>query len=85
MMTTNYQKGRAKEYQIKKQLESEGWTVLRSAGSHGFADLVAIHQELRVIKFVQCKPNNFSELERKSLEDNALWLNNMFRCEFEVI
>lgn len=42
-MTTNYERGRAKEYRIKKQLEAEGWPlVIRSAGSHGVVDVISI-------------------------------------------
>jgi len=42
MPTTNYERGRAYEYKIKKQLEGEGWTVVRTAGSHGPFDLISI-------------------------------------------
>jgi Holliday junction resolvase-like predicted endonuclease len=38
-----YRRGRAYEYKVKKQLEREGWTVLRTAGSHGLFDLIAIN------------------------------------------
>jgi hypothetical protein len=33
--------GSARERQVKKLLEAEGWTVTRGAGSHGCADLWA--------------------------------------------
>lgn len=52
-MSNQYRRGRRLEYQVKKDLESEGWTVLRTAGSHGFADLVALRGAN--IKFIQCK------------------------------
>ena len=61
MVLTKYERGRAYEYRIAKKLRAEGWTVLRTAGSHGFADLVAIEQaiqfpnEFRRIKLIQCK------------------------------
>lgn len=41
MTNKMYARGRAKEYRVKKQLESEGWFVIRSAGSHSIVDLVA--------------------------------------------
>lgn len=39
-LASRYRAGRAYEYACKKKLEAEGWTVLRTAGSHGEADLV---------------------------------------------
>jgi Holliday junction resolvase len=84
-MNKNYVNGRAKEYRIKKKLESEGWIVLRTAGSHGFADLIAIDKLCKVIKFVQCKPNNFSEKEKEKIKNDCSFLNCVFRTEFEVI
>jgi len=41
-MNANYVAGRAKEYQVKHQLEKAGYTVFRMAGSHGVCDLIAI-------------------------------------------
>jgi len=41
-MNKRYIKGRNFEYQIKKMLERDGYYVIRSAGSHGAFDLVAI-------------------------------------------
>ncbi len=34
-------KGSARERQVRKQLENDGWAVTRGAGSHGCADLWA--------------------------------------------
>jgi Holliday junction resolvase len=48
---TRYHKGRRFEYQVKKWLEDKGYIVLRTAGSHGFADLVAIGKLGEVIFF----------------------------------
>lgn len=41
MAIQSYAKGARKEREIKKQLESEGWLVIRSAGSK-IIDLVAM-------------------------------------------
>lgn len=40
---SNYRRGRAFEYRVKKYLEEKGFSVIRSAGSHGKYDLVAFH------------------------------------------
>lgn len=53
MPNRNYLRGRQFEYQLKKDLEENGWTVLRTAGSHGFADLIALKEDQ--IRFYQCK------------------------------
>ena len=40
-MTTNYYRGRAKEYKVMNILRSEGWVCSRSAMSHGPIDVFA--------------------------------------------
>lgn len=42
MSAYRYAKGRAAEHAYKAMLEERGWWVVRSAGSHGPADLVAL-------------------------------------------
>jgi len=37
----NYERGRAAEYRVRRQLESEGWLCVRAAGSKGPVDIVA--------------------------------------------
>ena len=61
--------GHARERQVKKLLEEEGWFVIRAPGSLGVADLVAIREESHcygwddydvshpVVRFVECKAN----------------------------
>jgi Holliday junction resolvase len=39
---TNYTAGRAFEYQVRDDLEADGYQVIRAAGSKGAADLIAI-------------------------------------------
>ena len=39
---TNYQRGRTFEYQVRDHLQDRGFVVVRSAGSHTPADLVAL-------------------------------------------
>ena len=48
---SNYLRGRRFEYELKKKLEKEGWVVLRTAGSHGFADLICVKDGK--VKFLQ--------------------------------
>ena len=52
-LATNYQRGASFERRVKAILEREGFAVVRSAGSHSPADLVAMRGgELAII---QCK------------------------------
>ncbi len=54
MPNINYNRGRAFEYKRKAWWEGRGYTVLRTAGSHGPFDLIAItpHDNITLI---QCK------------------------------
>ena len=86
MPNKNYLKGRTKEYAIVKQLKAEGFEIAqRTAGSHSPIDVFAINKFTRVIKFIQAKPDNFSEKEKRKINNELSWLNNMFRVEFEII
>ena len=84
MPNKNYQKGRAKEYRLKRKLENQGYIVLRTAGSHGFADLVAISQNKHEIKLIQVKPRKYTQKQKKLLMESYNWLNNKFIVKFEV-
>ena len=60
-MNTNYKKGYRIELKFKKQLEQEGYFVVRSSGSHGLFDLVAFNTS--EIKLIQVKKvNHLSDL-----------------------
>ncbi len=86
MPNKNYRKGRRKEYKIRKQLLDEGWDIVqRTAGSHSPIDVIAINNLLKVIKLIQCKPNDCPENEIKKIKNEFNWLNGGFRVEFEVI
>lgn len=78
-----YRKGRRKEYELKDMLEENGWVVLRTAGSHGFADLVAIRAGK--VRFIQVKPDRFSKLAKRRLIDEWDWITSLKWCEFEVL
>ena len=77
MVNKNYQSGRRFEYKVKKMYEKAGYTVLRTSGSHGFADLIAVKQDIkicdRIIVFIQCKNRKATKQEREKLKKYA-WL-----------
>ena len=51
---TNYERGANFERRVKKEYEKLGYYVMRSAGSHGVADLVALKRNTIPI-IIQCK------------------------------
>ncbi len=49
-----YKKGRSLEWRAKRQLQTEGYVVIRSAGSKGPVDLVAFNRSsVRLIQVVK--------------------------------
>lgn len=59
MANANYLKGRAFEYKVMKELKEMGFMVMRTAGSHGKYDIIAIKFEpVLCIYFIQCKAYN---------------------------
>lgn len=70
---TNYANGAALERAVKKLFEANGYYVMKSGGSKGSADLVALKRGETVL--VQCKVDGYLRpAERKALCDLALWL-----------
>jgi len=63
---TNYTRGRAFEYKCKHDLQAMGYTVLRTAGSHGPADLIAFDKS--TVIFAQCKNRPPTKKENEALE-----------------
>jgi len=71
---TKYKNGAAREYRIMKKLEAEGWFCIRSAGSHGPIDIIALKRNLLLdvlsIRFIQSKKTGYlSPQERKEKEE----------------
>ncbi|MEM4275125.1 MAG: restriction endonuclease [Candidatus Nitrosocaldaceae archaeon] len=60
MANKAYLKGRTFEYKIKRYLEGKGYYVLRSAGSKGPLDLIAIKG--KEILLIQCKTYKNSKI-----------------------
>ena len=83
MPNKNYIKGRRKEYKVRNQLLKDGFDIAqRSAGSHSAIDIFAISRSKKLIKLIQCKPENFQDA--KILKEWG-WLNGKFKVEFEVV
>ena len=66
MPNRNYDRGRAAEYRARTTLEAAGYTVVRSSGSRGPADLVAWNaQGFRLVQ-VKRGRDGISPLDRET-------------------
>ena len=74
-MTTRYAYGRALEYQIQAELGQFGYTTMRSSGSKGLIDVIAMRQGEYL--FIQAKrngrldPGEWNALYRLAQENHA--------------
>lgn len=79
MPNTNYNSGRKFEYRRMKELRAGGWEVLRTAGSHGPWDLVAIAPDGSAV-FIQCKrverASQVRALRSAFLKEHTHWKTN---------
>ena len=82
---SNYLKGVRKERKIVNEARAQGKIAFRSAGSHSPIDVCTIDPERKVIRFIQCKPEEFSETAKGRLLEKYLNLNAQFQVYFEVI
>lgn len=71
-MNKAYIAGRNFEYKIKKLLEERGYVVLRTAGSHGPFDLVAIDSQHKTILLIQCKAYTSTQLKSQLLRESVV-------------
>jgi len=67
-------------------LLNNGWDIAqRSAGSHSPIDVFAINKKEGKILFIQSKPNNFPESQRKKITSEMNFLNKFWDVEFVLI
>jgi hypothetical protein len=90
-MRTNYAKGRAKEYELIKRYEEEGYICFRSAGSHTIADIVAIRPDKTKgnadlypeVRLVQSKTSHDFEKERMIAKFNNNLLLDFWQVPYK--
>ena len=85
MTNKNYMHGRSREYYLMNKLRAEGFIVMRTAGSHGIADIIAIDSSGKFIYFIQAKPRSMSIKQKLEIEKEQDFLNDNFKCRFNVI
>jgi len=58
---TAYARGAAFERKVRRLLEEDGWFVVRSAGSKGVVDLVAVRERGNVLRvqLISCKLDGY--------------------------
>jgi len=77
MAHKNYVKGRRLEYDCMDYLKGKGYYTIRSYGSHGVFDIIAIPptNDKGIFNYpllIQCKTNNYlSPLERMTLQKSS--------------
>jgi Holliday junction resolvase len=81
MPNKNYIKGRNRENYIKRKYQKQGFACIRSSGSKGAVDVIAIKKgafcdkvggHCPIIHAIQCKPRNH-KLARKEKEKMKAW------------
>lgn len=84
-MYTNYKRGVRKERKVVNDCKRAGLIAFRSAGSHSPIDVCVIDIKERIVRFIQCKPNNISQKKIEALVQEMNGLNGSFHCRFEVL
>ena len=89
MPNKNYIKGRQAEYRLMKTLRDSGAIVMRSSGSHGLFDVIAIFPNANLIQMYQVKSgasyNYTSKKAEQELRDLGLSESQKFNVEFIVL
>jgi len=82
---TRINKGIRFEYKIRDKYLKMGYEVIRSAGSRGNFDLIAIHKEKREIIFMQLKRGSKLYLSKQKDRYDCKWIKGLFECKFEMV
>jgi len=85
MPNANYVKGRKKEYKIVNQEKAKGNIAFRSAGSHSPIDVISIDTQKKIIRLIQCKPDNLNCHQAQKLREKNKDLNGKFWVKFSVV
>ncbi len=84
-MKKKYKTGTKYEYKAKKELEKEGYLVIRSAGSHSPFDLIALGAlEVIFIQIKKCKILKEAEKAIKNFKKKMKKLDKLYDIEKAV-
>lgn len=84
-MNNNYRNGRAREYRIQNKLRAEGFVCLRTAGSHGFCDLICLDPQTSIVTFIQVKPTSLSTRKKTALQSQNSWVERNWTGKNKVV
>ena len=79
MPNKRYKKGYEYELRIMKTKQKKGFYCIRSAGSHGFFDVIAINPETNEIHLIQAKAGKVSQSMKKLFFEDAARFNGVYR------
>lgn len=82
---SNYTRGREKEYEVMKRLREEGYECIRTAGSHGPFDVVAIGpQGVRFVQVKRVRPGTNWRREYEKAKEALFSLPRLDGISYEV-
>lgn len=81
----NYRKGYLKENKIVNDEKALGRVAFRSAGSHSPIDVVSIDPYTGIIRLIQAKTYELSELQKKRIFEEVRALQGVFEVKFLII
>lgn len=92
MPNLNYKRSRSREYKVFHDLQENGYLAFRTAGSHGFADVVGIkatdcgHADHFQVRFIQIKvsKNLKKPIVKMKVEPTIIGDVNLEWLEFPV-
>jgi Holliday junction resolvase len=72
MPNAAYIRGRAREQKLVNLLRKDGWTAVRSAGSHSSVDVWAYHPINKQLRMYQLK----SKKGARNLKETTVWMHS---------
>ena len=84
MPNKNYIKGVLKERKIMNVARDSGLIAFRSAGSHSPIDVVIIDSKNKILKLIQCKTGNYTDNQKKKLQESLNYLDGEYAVRFYV-
>jgi len=79
-----YEKGVRKERAFVNQARRAGNLALRSAGSHSPIDVVIIDRQRKIVRLIQCKPDNITPAHRERILKEINIPEGMYKVEVGV-
>ena len=79
-----YKKGAKFEYKVREIYRKLGYEVIRSAGSRGPFDLIAINPETKQIRLIQCKAGYLSKNQKQAILEPLLAFEGQYSVDISL-